>query len=786
MYVGPEGPKNATLAIVAEKPGRDEVKLGRPLVGATGREVNDLLLKIGINRSSVYLTNAVKNVNNFDTPTRPEIEAEQLGLYKELAALPNLACVVAMGGVALQALSNFHLDKILAYRGSILPSFIGTKMIPTLHPTFYMRGEWRFKPVVRFDLQRALEESYTKTIDLPKRQYYIAETLEDLRAIRHELTTRVEYISFDIELMKGRYIECIAFSKDPGVAYCIPITNGKRKPYWENINDERQAWETIHSILNQERVKYIAKNGLFDCWHLWRHGIPTLMAGGYDVEYLHRLRAPNMPHDLGFIVSVYTREPYYKDESGSWDLQDRSVTDEQFYIYNCKDAACTLDAFYPLTEDMKECGQFKHYEEEVHPQWYPVMDMRIRGLHVDVAKLREVRERLHAEITATQQLISSRVGWLPNTKSPLDMIKLYNQLGINFEKTAKNRPKMDKEIMFTYAAKYPAHRDILLGITGLNAVRTLQSGFTNIGLDEQNHYHPSLTLNKTKTGRLASKGADEGGPQIQNIPSSLRSIVIPDNPETDELTNADLQGAEAMLLAWFTQDPLLVGGFQKKKDIHRIRGCIIFKGWASLELPPDDMLATIHKVCDKCKGIVDSCNHSERYLAKKSGHAMAYREGVRRFCQELRKEGIFIDEAQAKQIKARVVSKFITQWHIDVESGLRHSPWLETPLGRRREFYGILDEEMLREALAWYCQATVGQITNRAMIRMYDKLPKIHPTARLITQTHDSITTTHRLQDRSAIEELYHDAFHQKMTIHGRELVIPIDIKHGPNWGELG
>lgn len=784
VYIGPEGPTNARIAIVGEKPGRDEVRLKRPFVGVSGRELNQLLLKVGTNRSNVYVTNTVKTVDDFTTPTRQDIEREQFSLYKELSALPNLSVIVPMGAVALQALTNFQLDTIGNYRGSILSSFIGTKMVPTYHPAFYMRGEWRMKPIVAFDLGRALEESSSPAIQLPQRKFYIAEKREDLRAIEEELTNRVQYISFDIELMRGRYIECIAFSKNPYEAFCIPITNGKRTPYWEP-KDEVLAWQTIHNILNKDGVKYVAKNGLFDCWHLWRHGIPTRMENGYDVEYMHRLRAPDLPHDLGFLVSIYTREPYYKDESGHWEDQNRSVSDDQFYGYNCKDAATTLECLYALMEDMESTGQLEYYEKEVHNQWYAVTDMRQRGIKTDHVALRNVREIISKRIDDTNARIEKRLGWRPNTKSWKDMEKLYIQCGITYSRTPKGQPKKDKEILYTYAAKNPQWRDVLLDIQAVNEDRTLRSGFLGLKTDDLGFYHPELIINKAKSGRLASRGADEGGPQIQNIPKALRIIFTADDPLLDELTNADLKGAEAMLLAWFTQDPLLIGSFREGKDIHRVRGCMIYRGWRSLELPPDELLASIKKVCEKCAILGEAeCNHAERYMAKQSGHAMAYLEGIRRFVQEQRKKGIFIEEGPVKAIRDIVVTKFIRNWHTNVELSLKHKPWLTNPLGRKREFYGLLDQTMLREALSWLCQSTVGQIASRAMVYLAQELREI-PHARIITQTHDSVTSTHRKADRDRIVALYHSAFHCPMVINGEELVIPIDIKHGANWREV-
>ena len=56
-----EGPRNAGLALVGEQPGDHEDIEGRLFVGPAGRVLDDALERAGIDRSSVYLTNAVKH-----------------------------------------------------------------------------------------------------------------------------------------------------------------------------------------------------------------------------------------------------------------------------------------------------------------------------------------------------------------------------------------------------------------------------------------------------------------------------------------------------------------------------------------------------------------------------------------------------------------------------------------------------------------------------------------------------------------------------------------------------
>lgn len=786
-YVGGIGPLNARLAIVGEKPGREEVNQGEPFVGPSGHQLNDLLTKVGTHRSAVYITNAVCEVNNYDNPTRDQIEAERFRLYKELLSLKNLNCIVPMGASALAALSNFQLTSITSYRGSILPCFFGKKMVPTFHPSYYMRGEWKFKPVVKFDLGRALEESYDPTINVPSRRCHIAQTRDDINHIRNHFKA-ADYISFDIELLRGRYIECIAFAKDPSEAYCIPLTNGKRKSLLSPA-DEAVAWQVIQEILAQEESCYVTQNGLFDCWHLWRHGIVTpYMDRGFDTMLAHRVRAPDLPHDLGFLVSIYTREPYYKDESGSWTEQVRGVTDEQFWAYNCKDASCTLEVAFALEQELGKLGMLVNFREEVQAQWTVVTKMRQRGVKVDLSALAAAKSLIRSDIEKDQQYVKTTLGWLPNTKSSKDMARLYDQIKLPLgseDRTKTGKPKTDVERLYNHAYNNPSHRDLLYTVASINAKRTLESGFTGMAVDKECYYHPSLDISKTKTGRLASKGADEGGPQIQNVPKRIRSVFVPDREE-QELTNADLAGAETMIVAYLSQDPLLINAFQQGKKIHKVRGCIIYRGWTKPDLPPDDLLNSIKLVCDPCALLGEKeCAHSEYQMSKQSGHGFAYREGPRRYCHEQRKRGVFITEAVAKMLRAKIISKHIHNWHNGVDSSLRRTPWLETALGRKREFYGQLDDRLINTALSWLCQALVGQITNRAMIWLDKEYTRLRLDARVWTQTHDSVTTSNHKSLRTTIDELYLAAFHQIIPVLGRDLLIPIEITHGPNWRDL-
>ncbi|MBV8740887.1 MAG: TIGR03915 family putative DNA repair protein, partial [Sinobacteraceae bacterium] len=56
-----EGPRDAAIMLVGEQPGDEEDLRGRPFVGPAGQKLDQLLLRAGLDRRQLYVTNAVKH-----------------------------------------------------------------------------------------------------------------------------------------------------------------------------------------------------------------------------------------------------------------------------------------------------------------------------------------------------------------------------------------------------------------------------------------------------------------------------------------------------------------------------------------------------------------------------------------------------------------------------------------------------------------------------------------------------------------------------------------------------
>ena len=140
-----EGPLDASIMFVGEQPGDQEDLAGRPFVGPAGQLLDKALEAAGIDRSTVYVTNAVKHFKFVprgkrrihNKPDAGEIEACRWWIdhERELIRPP---VTVALGATAAQSLFGKAMA-IGKNRGAPLELPDGGECWITVHPSFLLR-----------------------------------------------------------------------------------------------------------------------------------------------------------------------------------------------------------------------------------------------------------------------------------------------------------------------------------------------------------------------------------------------------------------------------------------------------------------------------------------------------------------------------------------------------------------------------------------------------------------------------------------------------------------------
>jgi DNA polymerase len=140
-----EGAKKARIMLVGEQPGDQEDLQGHPFVGPAGALLDRALAQAGVDRGTVYVTNAVKHFKweprgkrrLHKTPAQKEILACHYWLEGELEQIAPQV-VVALGSTALKAVLEDSHAALKDYMGQPV-QHAGRWVIATYHPAYVLR-----------------------------------------------------------------------------------------------------------------------------------------------------------------------------------------------------------------------------------------------------------------------------------------------------------------------------------------------------------------------------------------------------------------------------------------------------------------------------------------------------------------------------------------------------------------------------------------------------------------------------------------------------------------------
>ena len=140
-----EGPRQARIMLVGEQPGDREDLEGRPFVGPAGQLLDEALEEAGLDRATLYVTNAVKHFKFVargkrrlhQNPSTGEIDICRWWLDQERALVrPDI--IVSLGGSALRGLTG-RSSSISSMRGTAHALDDGARLVATVHPSFLLR-----------------------------------------------------------------------------------------------------------------------------------------------------------------------------------------------------------------------------------------------------------------------------------------------------------------------------------------------------------------------------------------------------------------------------------------------------------------------------------------------------------------------------------------------------------------------------------------------------------------------------------------------------------------------
>jgi hypothetical protein len=104
----------------------------------------------------------------------------------------------------------------------------------------------------------------------------------------------------------------------------------------------------LDRVLGDPDIALIAQNFPFDSSCLMREFGLVCRGLWMDTMVAQHCAYSELPKDLGFLCSIYTRNPCY------WVYDAQS--DDSTWVYNCFDAAVTYEVAIALERELKETG----------------------------------------------------------------------------------------------------------------------------------------------------------------------------------------------------------------------------------------------------------------------------------------------------------------------------------------------------------------------------------------------------------------------------------------------
>jgi uracil-DNA glycosylase family 4 len=739
------------------------------------KEFDKLLQRAGINCENIYIASVVKRKlsRSFKTfyfqgmiPTN-ELKQWWQELENEISALkPNI--IVPLGSFALHAVTQQH--EISKYRGSILQSKSGIKVLPTFSLADVMK-KWELRPIVLADLRKVKTEAYHSLIVRPQRNIQIIRSVQDLNLLyeHKELFEKTEVVAIDIETFSLKYISCIGIAPSANLSFVLPL-----KYYTENFWNETD-WQKIQECIQWAlSFPIVGQNFHYDWCYLKKDGF-KIDNFVFDTMLAMYVCHPELPKNLAFLASLFTNEPYWKDDNKNW----RKVEDwEMYWKYNGTDAAVTRELYDALKNELSICQNWQTFQQEM--SLIPVfVNNTLQGIRFDKKQLQTMRKQYKAEKSALEKQANTLLpeNWqCPKCKgagitgkrkvrtcsvcnksgkgislgSPVQLKKLiYNSLKLPAAIQKKSKKTVDIETIKKIQSKYPL--PIFETIINYKEI-SKDYEFFSTKIDKDERLRVTFT-STTEANMISSRMSPFGtGGNLENIKHSAKKLFLAD--KNCLLYVVNYYQAEEKIIAYVAKDLELISIFEQGVDVYKEYATTIFKQFPNA--------------------------NKETELSKKICRGFNYMIGDQSLANSILFElGQTITKTQIAEFRKIYFERFkkIQEWHKEIENVIKETRTLVNLFGRKHIFLGRPDNKTVREAIMFFLQSTVADMYKKAILEInnVEFLLQVDNTLIFQGQQDNVYETAKAIKTQMTVPIL----------IHNIPVVIPVKIKIGNNWEKV-
>ena len=462
-------------------------------------------------------------------------------------------------------------------------------------------------------------------------------------------------------------------------------------------------------------------------------------------------------YDLGRLFVTYCGaelpKPLYLEPDAFSMLGDTAQAEASFDSY-----AAAVDGLYEiLSRDIEKENMHTLYYDIELPLCRVLAEMERTGCRVDGAELQRFGEDMAVRIAEKETAIYEAAGRKFNINSPKQLGEvLFEDMGIPPVKKTKSGYSTNAEALEKLRYLYPIVDDVLEYRQYAKLKSTYADGLLK-EIRQDGRIHTNFQMTATATGRLSSTE-----PNLQNIPtrtelgSEIRRMFVA--APGCVLVDADYSQIELRLLAHISDDTAMQEAFLSGEDIHATTAAHVFN------VPPEQVTPNM------------------RRSAKAVNFGIVY--GISAF--SLSKD-IGVSVAEAKAYMDNYFAKYqgVKRYMEEVVEQAKETGYVETLYHRRRALPELKSSNFNlrsfgeRVALNMPIQGTAADIMKLAMVRVWERLQRELPEARLVLQIHDELIVECPEESVGAAKAILQE---EMMRVAKLKVPLIADAHSGKNW----
>jgi len=749
-----------TVLLVAQSPGREEIKYGKILIGPSGKLLDSVFKVVGIDRTEINLANALGCMEGKDK-SAAEISEALKHCRPYLVNFINKikpSFIISCGAYALKTILG--KEKITAKRGKIFQSKeFDCPVLVTLHPAAVLREctkEYPNKPYEAMNMrerdflndfraaQEAIQGELWKSVgifwetDDPKERDRGKKLVREIDTSGYHRGTEgdseqiamAKFLSVDVELDKG-------ISEDANLL----SLSCSMKPTLSCVFSANSIPSGVRQGLASNSIKIVAARP-FDENILEDYGIPM---GGkkYDVLTMaHVLDENYHKYTLETVAATYADMHNIKDIAGGYRENLGEADEETVINYNGVDTDAALRSFTPMYKLLKnEPRLFNYYENFIIPVQDVLAKIIRNGCPIDRTILTDniTKARLQLDEFETkmiemvpESILSKHRDKLKFSRSAFIKDIVFNGLGCKpnkkFVTAVKKEPQITEEHLKEFSETTPF---IPLYLQWNKLTKIINTYLTPLQegtfIHRDNRIYPGTVLNRTVTGRsVILEPPMQTYPQHGEFAYLIKECIVPEDGWI--LGYRDLSQSELRVAGWRAKDKNILKAIRNGIDLHVNTATII----AGVKL---------NQVTDKMRRDAKPINFGLIYgLSPESLQDYARNE-----------YNLFIPLDDCRKIRERFFSFpdgyfGLPDYYNEINDEVIRTGFIEGILGRRRRFPSCKGNPsqvgaIIRQAINFPIQNFSSDLTFISLVIFYRMLVKMKLThvIKPMWVIHDSI-----------------------------------------------